>query len=458
MKYLLVRSFYAICLLIANLLSVYIYAAEYKFTSKYNLDAVVDDNWLGVRDTSTSEKEEVYGSDLAGFWELGYREKNVVIKGNLNLVGTYRDYQDYDNVNEKASISFKNANEKNQITLFANHNRRAARDFSETIEGSGQLDVSNVELVNTDFRLSSSHALNQRNTLSTSLVFIRRDSDSREYSDYEQFGSTVKWVYSWTSTFSPQFEIGYTLFEPDDSEQTEVFSPALFDDVGSSPEVAFGACQLAGITSILDQGQLIDCTQLRRRDSQTVSQTFRIGGVYLPTEKIEINFLVGKVFVDQDIKDDYTDFNLNTGDENIPDQVIKTETTTNSYDFSIRHRGIRNTLSLNASLGERVDSVGNLTETTRIELSSIYRVTKKSSFRSGAYWVNEDYEIFSSDDREINRYSFNVSYNYRFLREWSMAFKYFYIQTDNDLVDGKVERNRVRFSILWRPKDTIWSR
>lgn len=441
-------------MLVANLLSVYVYAAEYKLTSKYNLDSVFDDNWLGIRDDSTAEKEEVYGGDLTGIWELGYRQKNSVLNSTLSLRGAYRDYQDYDNVDEKASLSYTNVNEKNKFSLFANHNRIAARNFTETLDATGQLDISNVELVTTDFGFSSKHALNEKHSVDTALSVVRRDVDSKRYSDYSQYGSSVTWKFLWTPTFSPQINVGYSEFRIDDSDPVEIPSPFI-------STLDQQICDISGTDTTFFGFGTSDCKKLRQRDSTTAQQTFRLGGVYIPTEKVEINFLVGKVLVDQEIEDDITDLNLSSGTDTteLLDRKIKTDTTTNSYDVTVTHKGIRSNLSLNANLGERIDSVGNLTETTRIALGYSWKVSEKSSIKMNAYWTNEDYDTFSSDDdREIDRYNFVTSYTYRFLKEWSMAFKYFYIQTDNDLVDGKVERNRVRFSILWRPKDTIWSR
>ncbi len=449
MNYLLRKGLYVVFLLIANLLLVNTYAAEYKLTSRYNLSSVYDDNWLGVRDDSTSNKEDVFGADLSGIWALGYREQNRELKGSLDLNGSYRDFQSYDNVNEKISLSFRNYTEKNQVTLFANHDRSAARDLSETVDGTGQLDVSNIDLVNTGFGMNTKHLLNEKNTVNTELSFSRRDSDSTRYIDYDNYGSSVTWEFIWLPTFSPQLSAGYSVLSVD-SDPVEIFSPFIPDSF-----------QEFCAENDLDTFIGFDCKKQRKTDSETVTQSVRFGAIYNPTETIIINFLVGKVFVDQDIEADTTDLNLSTPTDTFESFGVKTntESSADSYTLTINHKGLRNDLELIADLGERLDSVGNLTETTRVELKSNWKISEKSSFNTSAYWTNEDYNTFSNDDdREIDRYSISTSYTYRFLREWSMSFKYFYIQTGTDLADDWVKRNRVKLSVFWRPKASIWSR
>ena len=442
----MICRFVAIALLLVSTLT---QAAEYRLDSVYSISGRYDDNYR-LRIDPVSEFDELSGADFGTQWDFSRNTEISSLTAGLDLEAGAYNIDAYNTFDQRASVSYQRSTQRSQWSVGGSYHNDSTRTTEETIEGSGEFVDADSRSEYGNVNASWFSQLTERNSVNLSLFGQARRNESERLSDYDYAGTSALWQYVLTERFRFQAQLGYNIFESED--ESTVLSP--FIDPGVFLPNVIVLC-LNDLERILG-GNNFECGKRRFSDNEQKSFDGQLGFLYLLTERLTLDVLVGETETDTETKLSYE--NLSPAViESVPDENTNRSNSNSSYDVNLKYIDENLTYTLVASSSSSANTSGILTQNTRIALDANWQIDARNSFLTELSWfeqesVTDNDNIFSQREQWRAR----LRYRYRFTEHWSTAAEYRYLTQQRFNIDDRADSNTVLLSLLWSPTDKIW--
>ena len=467
------RSYWVgVLLLCASLSSILpLRAAEYSIDSTYTLQGRFSDNYRLVENPS-SDTDELTGADFLSRWAFARAADRSTLGLNIETDSGAYNLDEFNTFDYRGTARYSRQSERNQWNVYAGYNKDSTRISEESETGSGLFEVSDKRVESISGGGGWFGQLTERNSINVSVSAISQDYDTNRLSDYDYTSGNALWQYVVGPRLRLQTRAGYSLYESDDSfvvrnpnrndptalgfgNQNIIVQLFALNEIESS-------CASKALNDthvfILNLAAVFDCTKTLTQDIEQQTYSLQLGFVYLFTERLSLDALVGQSQTDTQVTRSYSNNNSQATDT-VAGEVRDSDSDNLTFDVSLDYDADTLQYRLNATTRESANSVGTVTLNTTASFDVSWDFSERSRYLAELKWIDQE-SIDDNDDAFLDRerIRLRLNYRYRLSEYWSVSAEYRRNEREQAVNDFTARSDEAFLTLTWQPSRVQWSR